>query len=104
MVDRGFDFYAPQTFEDESGRRILIGWMVIPDPDYTNPTVEAGWQHALTLPRKLHIADGRLVQTPLKELQALRRNRRVLEAESRIRQVSAVWFTSWRRSLTIAVP
>lgn len=82
MVDRGFDFYAPQTFEDESGRRILIGWMGIPDPDYTNPTVEAGWQHALTLPRELHIADGRLVQTPLKELQALRRNRRVLEAES----------------------
>lgn len=23
--DRGFDFYAPQTFEDENGRRLLIG-------------------------------------------------------------------------------
>ena len=40
MVDRGFDFYAPQTFEDQQGRRILIGWMGIPDADYTNPTVK----------------------------------------------------------------
>lgn len=44
LFDRGFDFYAPQSFEDESGRRILIGWMGIPDADYTNPTEEAGWQ------------------------------------------------------------
>ena len=26
-LDRGFDFYAQQTFLDESGRRLLIGWM-----------------------------------------------------------------------------
>ena len=25
--DHGFDFYAPQTFQDGKGRRILIGWM-----------------------------------------------------------------------------
>lgn len=80
MVDRGFDFYAPQTFEDESGRRIMIGWMGIPDADYTNPTVEAGWQHALTLPRELHIRDGRLIQQPLEELKALRRNPRCRDA------------------------
>lgn len=55
MVDRGFDFYAPQTFLDEQGRRILIGWMGIPDAEYTNPTVKAGWQHALTMPRLLHM-------------------------------------------------
>ena len=42
QLDRGFDFYAPQTFEDEQGRRILIGWMGIPDADYTNPTVDHG--------------------------------------------------------------
>ena len=41
-VDRGFDFYAPQTFEDETGRRILIGWMGIPDAPYENPTAERG--------------------------------------------------------------
>ena len=38
--DMGFDFYAPQTFEDENGRRILIGWMGISDGDleYKNLT------------------------------------------------------------------
>lgn len=72
LIDRGFDFYAQQTFEDEKGRRILIGWMGIPDADYTNPTVEAGWQHALTLPRELTVRDGRLVQNPVEELKKLR--------------------------------
>ncbi len=80
MVDRGFDFYAPQTFCDEAGRRIMIGWMGIPDADYTNPTVEAGWQHGLTLPRELHMRDGRLIQQPLEELKALRKNRRDFDA------------------------
>lgn len=82
MVDRGFDFYAPQTFEDEKGRRILIGWMGIPDADYTNPTVEAGWQHALTLPRELHMKNGRLYQTPIAELLELRGEKRSFAFES----------------------
>lgn len=72
MVDRGSDFYAPQTFQDEKGRRILIGWMGIPDADYTNPTTEQGWQHALTMPRELHWNHGRLVQKPLEEMKDLR--------------------------------
>lgn len=76
MVDRGFDFYAPQTFVDEKDRRIMIGWMGIPDADYTNPTAESGWQHALTIPRVLHIKDGRLIQTPIEELRQLRRGGR----------------------------
>ena len=71
-LDQGFDFYAPQTFEDESGRRILIGWMGIPDADYTNPTEEAGWQHALTIPRELSVRDGKLIQEPIEELKQLR--------------------------------
>lgn len=72
LLDRGFDFYAQQTFEDENGRRILIGWMGIPDADYTNPTVESGWQHALTLPRELKVRNGKLVQKPVEELKKLR--------------------------------
>lgn len=74
-VDSGFDFYAPQSFEDEAGRRLLIGWMGIPDADYDNPTTDCGWQHALTIPRELHVRDGRLVQTPASELKALRTSR-----------------------------
>lgn len=72
-LDRGFDFYAPQTFEDESGRRILIAWMGIPDADYDNEaTVKMGWQHALTMPRELKFKNGRLYQTPLEEFKQLR--------------------------------
>lgn len=73
QLDRGFDFYAPQTFEDAQGRRILIGWMGIPDADYSNPTVEHGWQHALTIPRELHIKDGRIIQKPIEEMKQMRK-------------------------------
>src|SRR5699024_2811915 len=75
-LDRGFDFYAPQTFEDESGRRILIGWMGIGDmmPEYSNPTTWRGWQHALTMPRELTVEKGELRQRPLKEYEKLRQN------------------------------
>jgi len=41
-------------FADEAGRRILIGWMGIPDADYDNDaTVAYDWIHALTMPREL---------------------------------------------------
>lgn len=72
LMDRGFDFYAQQTFEDENGRRILIGWMGLPDPEYTNPTVEAGWQHALTIPREVSLRNGTFIQEPIEELKKLR--------------------------------
>lgn len=71
-LDAGFDFYAPQTFCDEKGRRILIGWMGMPDIPYTNPTVEHGWQHALTMPRELFIKGDKLCQRPLQEMKQLR--------------------------------
>ena len=64
--DYGFDFYAPQTFVDKDGDRILIGWMGIDDSSYTNPTVALGRQHCLTLPRKLSLApDGSIRQEPV---------------------------------------
>ncbi|MEG0275293.1 MAG: glycoside hydrolase family 32 protein, partial [Longicatena sp.] len=72
-LDRGFDIYAPQSFLDEQGRRILIAWMGIPDASYHNDkTVEHQWQHALTLPRKLCLEEGYLVSKPLEEFKQLR--------------------------------
>ena len=70
--DYGFDFYAPQTFEDEGGRRILIGWAGMPDSEeeYGNPT--EGWRHVLTVPRELTCKDGGVLQRPLEELKRLR--------------------------------
>lgn len=83
-LDRGFDIYAPQTFTDEKGRKILIGWMGIPDADYTNtPTVEKGWQHALTMPRELKVNENRIVQVPLEEFKKLR----VIENKKEIEEV-----------------
>lgn len=69
-LDNGFDFYAPQSFKDENGRQILIGWMGIPDADYTNPT--GIWQHALTLPRELTVKEDRIYQYPIEEMLQLR--------------------------------
>ncbi|MGL4623531.1 MAG: glycoside hydrolase family 32 protein [Culicoidibacterales bacterium] len=71
-LDRGFEFYAPQTFTDESGRVILLAWMGLPEEE-AQPTCEAGWVHALTVPRHLTIRDGILCQQPIRELQALRK-------------------------------
>lgn len=72
-LDRGFDIYAPQTFTDEKGRKILIGWMGLPDASYTNEeTIKNGWQHALTLPRELKVKNEKIIQIPLVELKKLR--------------------------------
>ena len=70
-LDRGFDFYAPQTLLDPQGRRILFGWMGLPEEDDT-PTAADGWAHCLTLPRVLEWRDGRLWQQVPPELAALR--------------------------------
>lgn len=81
--DMGFDFYAPQTFRDAEGRRILFGWAGIPDADYVNPTLEQGWQHCLTIPRVLTEKEGHLYQTPAEELKRLRGNRlQVINADN----------------------
>ncbi|WP_028400323.1 glycoside hydrolase family 32 protein [Ectobacillus panaciterrae] len=70
-LDRGFDFYAPQTTVDSNGRRILVGWMGLPEIDY--PTDKNGWAHCLTLPRELSVHNGKLIQKPVEELQTLRK-------------------------------
>lgn len=73
--DKGFDFYAPQTFVTPDGRRILIGWMGIGDIPYYNPTAELGYQHCLTLPREIvRKKDGVLLQNPINEICTLRKS------------------------------
>lgn len=84
--DCGFDFYAPQTFEDENGRRIMVGWMGMPDIEelYSNPTAELGWQHAFTLPREIRLDGEELIQLPVKELETLRGERMELDGEAEL--------------------
>lgn len=72
-LDRGFEFYAPQTTEDEKGRRILIGWMGLPEED-DHPTAEFGWIHTMTIPRQLELINEKIYQKPVEELKILRKN------------------------------
>lgn len=69
LWDYGFDYYAPQSFETEDGRRIHISWMGMPDCEaYTNLTIVDGWQHCFTLPREIYVKDGKICQRPIREL------------------------------------
>lgn len=69
LWDYGFDYYAPQSFETEDGRRIHISWMGMPDCEaYTNLTIADGWQHCFTLPREIYVKDGKICQRPVREL------------------------------------
>lgn len=72
-LDAGFEFYAPQTTQAEDGRRLLVGWMGVPeqDEDY-HPTRQYGWIHIMTCPRELSLHNGKLYQQPARELQQLR--------------------------------
>lgn len=75
-LDRGFDFYAPQTFMDDTGRTILYGWMGMTDEaEQHQPTISHRWVHALTMPRELHFENGCLYQSPLDEMKGLRENK-----------------------------
>lgn len=72
-LDRGHEFYAPQTFLAQDGRRILIAWMGIPGEE-EHPTIKEGWMHALTIPRELSMNGNRIIQKPIKELKELRQD------------------------------
>lgn len=85
-LDRGFDFYAPQSFVNEKGQRIMIGWLGLPDLDglYENPTHEMGWMHMLTCPRVLTQQDGKVYQYPVEELKSLRSEKTHLSGSGEI--------------------
>lgn len=70
-IDYGLDFYAPQTLETYDGRRVMIGWMQnwetcachLPNQRFMGQ---------MTIARELSIRNGRLCQTPVRELEAYR--------------------------------
>lgn len=65
-------FYAPQSFLDESGRRIMFGWLQEGRSDAA--MVEAGWSGVMSLPRIATMAgDGTLRFAPVPEIEKLRR-------------------------------
>lgn len=72
-VDYGTDFYAPQTTLLPDGRRIMIAWM----DSWHNLYIPDGqeWQGMMTLPRELTVKDGRMLQSPVREIDKYRGDR-----------------------------
>ena len=59
-LDRGFEFYAPQTTQDSQGRRLLFGWLGLPEEnEMSQPTIPYGWIHQMSCPAGAVLA-GRL--------------------------------------------
>ena len=50
----GKAFYAPLTFEDDQGRRVMYGWL--PEEREDAALQAAGWAGALSLPRILSLS------------------------------------------------
>ncbi|KAF1299430.1 sucrase [Enterococcus sp. JM4C] len=86
LLDQGFDFYAPQSFIDEKGRRILVAWMsrMTDEEEQQCPTIEEGYVHCLTLPRELKWQENRLYQVPLEEYQQLRKKQAAYHQQSAV--------------------
>ncbi|GAA4829112.1 glycoside hydrolase family 32 protein [Luteimicrobium xylanilyticum] len=67
-------FYAPQSFTDDAGRRVMFGWLQEGRPDAA--AVAAGWSGVMSLPRVVTLAeDGGLRLAPAPEIADLRRDR-----------------------------
>ncbi len=65
-------FYAPQTFLDRKGRRVMIGWMR--EARDAAEQHQAGWSGCASLPRMLTLSeDGDLICAPLESATSLRR-------------------------------
>lgn len=69
-IDRGHDFYATQTMETPDGRRVMMAWMAAWDSPMHEK--EDGWAGALTIPRTLRLAGGKVYQSPIREMESLR--------------------------------
>lgn len=71
-IDYGLDFYAPQTTLTADGRRVMIAWMQYWNSVDYRPPEKLPFFGQMTTPRELHFRDGRLIQNPVRELEAYR--------------------------------
>ncbi|WP_338781514.1 glycoside hydrolase family 32 protein [Metabacillus sp. FJAT-52054] len=90
-LDKGHDFYAAQTFLDDTGRRILIAWMDMWEQDM--PSKHDGWAGALTIPRVLSLSEeGRVLMNPVAELESLRGEKKVSMQEITVEEECTIGF------------
>lgn len=67
-IEVGPQFYAPQTFADSKGRRILVGWFYDWKRELDKNAYSAG---ALTVPREISFDGNKLKIYPVSELKEL---------------------------------
>lgn len=88
-VDAGSPFYAPQSFRDESGRRIMLGWLR--EARSADTQRAAGWSGVMTLPRVItSLKDGALAFAVAPEVEALRGRRVTYEGQGGVVDLQGV--------------
>jgi beta-fructofuranosidase len=71
VVDAGSPFYAPQSFVDATGRRLMFGWLMEARSDAAQR--DAGWSGVMSLPRVITMqGDGTLAFSVAPEVESLR--------------------------------
>ncbi|MDF9800176.1 fructan beta-fructosidase [Catalinimonas alkaloidigena] len=100
-VDYGKDNYAGVSWSnvpENDGRRIFLGWMS--NWQYANVVPTYSWRSAMTVARKLELADTpegiRLISLPVEELHQLRADSYSLEPRSIPNELSLTEFTEWQ--------
>jgi len=87
-IDGCRDFYAPQSFVDERGRRLMVGWLREARDD--SAQLAAGWSGAMSLPRLIVPRDdGRVGMEPAPDVAVLRGPR---YARAALDVPPAAWF------------
>ncbi len=102
-IDYGIDFYAPQTILSPDGRRIMIGWMQNWDTCNLRTSEHPLWYGQMSLPRELHIKNGRLYQQPIRELEQMRGNKTAYEHVSVTGFMNLEGIRGRRADLTIVI-
>lgn len=75
LLDYGFDFYAPQTLQDEQNNRcLMIAWLDMWESDLLEQEAE-GWSGMMSIPRVLTVKNDMIYSIPAPELKELRQNK-----------------------------
>lgn len=87
-LDKGFDFYAPQVMQTPDGRWITIGWLDMWNVDMHE--TKDGWAGHMSIPRELHVKDGKIFSTPVKELEKLRKWKPIILKDVEIDEATTI--------------
>ena len=83
-VDWGFDYYAPQHFQDNQGRNLIMAWIgswpFMPWCRGEYDTSDLGWYGGISIPRQINLcSDGKLRSQPIQEFAILRNSPRLYD-------------------------